>query len=176
MTSAVLKTKRGPEVGIGLGPGRATLDFCRTFSSLLAGYPEPVKLKLVAISAGCPADEPELEDLVRIAGQKNKHVILIARQCGICGRTRAQALRPRSPPAVRLAWAGLQSLTGANIVRWKHDILLDPLSAVVIIIALGSTKSYNLINPFTPHRGVSAGSNLRFDPFSVSRRFATRAS
>jgi hypothetical protein len=36
----------------------------------------------------------ELEDLVRIAGQKNKHVILIARQCGICGRTRAQALRP----------------------------------------------------------------------------------
>jgi hypothetical protein len=27
MTSAVLKTERGPEVGIGLGPGRATLDF-----------------------------------------------------------------------------------------------------------------------------------------------------
>ena len=36
----------------------------------------------------------ELEDLVRIAGQKNKHVILIARQCGICGRTRAKALQP----------------------------------------------------------------------------------
>ena len=90
----VLKTKRGPEVGIGLGPGRATLDFCRTFSSLLAGYSEPVKLKLVAISAGCPADERELEDLVRIAGQKNKHVILIARQCGMCERTRAEALRP----------------------------------------------------------------------------------
>jgi hypothetical protein len=34
-----------------------------------------------------------------------------------------------------------------------------------IIIALGSTKSYNLINPFTLHRGVSAGTNLRFDPF-----------
>ena len=211
LLAEVLKTKRGPEVGIGLGPGRATLDFCRTFSSLLAGYSEPVKLKLVAISAGCPADEPEyastsffnlfpahlvdskvglfaeslvtvkafaeiqgragvseafaaresidlvvtsmgdvqdkddllckfmrqssrqdfsrllsrecignvqyrpytakgpveenpgdlravtlyeLEDLVRIAGQKNKHVILIARQCGICGRTRAQALGP----------------------------------------------------------------------------------
>ena len=90
----MLKTKRGPEVGIGLGLGRATLDFCRTFSSLLAGYSEPVKLKLVAISAGCPADEPDLEDLVRIAGQKNKHVILIARQCGMCERTRAEALRP----------------------------------------------------------------------------------
>jgi len=36
----------------------------------------------------------ELEDLVRIAGQKNKHVILIARQCGMCERTRAEALRP----------------------------------------------------------------------------------
>jgi hypothetical protein len=36
----------------------------------------------------------ELEDLVRLAGQKNKHVILMARQCGICGRTRAEALRP----------------------------------------------------------------------------------
>ena len=36
----------------------------------------------------------ELEDLARIAGQKNKHVILIARQCGICGRTRAEALQP----------------------------------------------------------------------------------
>ena len=36
----------------------------------------------------------ELEDLVRLADQKNKHVILMARQCGICGRTRAEALRP----------------------------------------------------------------------------------
>ena len=36
----------------------------------------------------------ELEDLARVAGQKNKHVILIARQCGICGRTRAEALQP----------------------------------------------------------------------------------
>jgi hypothetical protein len=36
----------------------------------------------------------EPEDLARITGQKNKHVILIARQCGICRRTRAQTLRP----------------------------------------------------------------------------------
>jgi len=35
-----------------------------------------------------------LEDLVRVAGQKNKHVILMARQCAICGRSRAQALLP----------------------------------------------------------------------------------
>ena len=26
--------------------------------------------------------------------QKNRHVILMARQCGICGRSRAEALRP----------------------------------------------------------------------------------
>ena len=36
----------------------------------------------------------ELEDLVRIAGQKNKQVILIARQCGMYERTRAEAVRP----------------------------------------------------------------------------------
>jgi hypothetical protein len=212
LLAQVLENKRDANAGIGLGPGRATLDFCRAFSGLLAGYPEPVKLKLVAISAGCPANEPEfasisffnlfpphvvrskvglfaetlvhvedfdeiagragareafeakeqqtidlvvtsmgdlrdehdllctflrqsgqdvrgllrqggignvqyrpytakgplpekprdlravtlyeLEDLVRIAGQKNKHVILIARQCGMCCRTRAEALRP----------------------------------------------------------------------------------
>jgi DNA-binding transcriptional regulator LsrR (DeoR family) len=206
----ILKAKREPVVGLGLGPGRATLDFCRAFGRLLAGSPEAVKLRLVAISAGCPANAPEyasisffnlfpkhlvestvglfaetllplkdfeavkrragvkeafaardsidlivtsmgdirddddllsmflqqsgqnldrlraagwvgnvqyrpytstgpvkekptdlravtlfeLEDLVRIASQKNKHVVLIARQCGICGRTRAEALQP----------------------------------------------------------------------------------
>ena len=31
---------------------------------------------------------------MRIAGQKKKHVILIARQCGIWERTRGEALRP----------------------------------------------------------------------------------
>ena len=36
----------------------------------------------------------ELEDFVSIARTKNKHVVLIARQCGQCGRTRAPALRP----------------------------------------------------------------------------------
>ena len=39
----------------------------------------------------------ELDDLVRIADQKNKHVILIARQCGACKRTCAEALRPLRP-------------------------------------------------------------------------------
>ncbi len=31
---------------------------------------------------------------VQAANQKNRHVILMARQCGICGRSRAEALRP----------------------------------------------------------------------------------
>jgi hypothetical protein len=206
----IMRAKGKGEVGLGLGPGRATLDFCQEFRDLLRGYPEPVQLELVAISAGCPANAPEyasisffnlfpkhlvkskvglfaetlvrqkvfreiqqragvkeafaaaeridlvvtsmgdindehdllsmfsrqsgvdlaqlqasgcignvqyrpytqqgpiqekpgdlravtlfeLEDLVRIAGQKHKQVILMARQCGICGRTRAQALEP----------------------------------------------------------------------------------
>ena len=207
----IIRATNDPTVSVGLGPGRATLDFCRAFSGLLAGYPEPVKLRLVAISAGCPANAPEyssisffnlfpkrlvegrtvglfaetlvpqdafdrikerpgvkeafaeqkginlvvtsmgdvrdehdllmmfleqsppgkgrprtekwrgnvqyrpytadgpvvengkelravtifeLKDLVQAASEKNRHVILMARQCGICGRTRAQALRP----------------------------------------------------------------------------------
>ena len=36
----------------------------------------------------------ELKHLVQAASQKNWHVILMARQCGICGRSRAEALRP----------------------------------------------------------------------------------
>jgi hypothetical protein len=36
----------------------------------------------------------ELKHLVEAANQKNRHVILMARQCGICGRSRAEALRP----------------------------------------------------------------------------------
>ena len=209
--SEIIKATNDPVVSVGLGPGRGTLDFCRAFSSLLTGYPEPVKLQLVAMSAGCPANAPEyasisffnlfpkclvegrtvglfaetlvpqnafdeikqrpgvkeafaaqkginlvvtsmgdvrdkhdllmmfleqspsgkgrpqtdqwvgnvqyrpytangpvvekgkelravtifeLKDLVQAAGEKNRHVILMARQCGICGRTRAQALRP----------------------------------------------------------------------------------
>jgi len=206
----ITKHKKGQPVGLGLGPGRATLDFCRAFGTLLRECPDPAKLKFVAISAGCPANAPEyasisffnlfpphvvhskvglfaetlvpqkdfetikgrtgvkeafeardsidlvvtsmgdaqdkddllcmfleqsgadlaslraagwignvqyrpyttrgpvkekpndlravtlyeLEDLVRVADQKNKHVILLARQCGLCGRTHADALRP----------------------------------------------------------------------------------
>ena len=36
----------------------------------------------------------ELDELADMARTKNKHVVLIARQCGACGRTRGQALLP----------------------------------------------------------------------------------
>jgi DNA-binding transcriptional regulator LsrR (DeoR family) len=36
----------------------------------------------------------EIDDLVRLASQRHKHVILIARQCGMCGKSRARAVRP----------------------------------------------------------------------------------
>jgi DNA-binding transcriptional regulator LsrR (DeoR family) len=36
----------------------------------------------------------ELSDFVKLAHEEDKHVVLIARQCGVCGRTRAAALRP----------------------------------------------------------------------------------
>jgi hypothetical protein len=44
---------------IGLGPGRATLDFCRHFGRLLESEPSDLTLRLVAISAGAPARQPE---------------------------------------------------------------------------------------------------------------------
>jgi DNA-binding transcriptional regulator LsrR (DeoR family) len=49
----------GGTIGLGLGPGRATLDFSRAFSDRLRGDPSLPKLKLVAISAAGPARYPE---------------------------------------------------------------------------------------------------------------------
>ena len=46
---------RGKPVGLGLGPGRATLQFCRFLSSRLKFLDQELKLRLVAITAGCPA-------------------------------------------------------------------------------------------------------------------------
>jgi len=46
-------------VGLGLGPGRATLDFCKHLGEVLAAQSEYPKLRLVAITAGCPATLPE---------------------------------------------------------------------------------------------------------------------
>jgi DNA-binding transcriptional regulator LsrR (DeoR family) len=48
------REKGGKPVGLGLGPGRATLQFCRLLSPLLEGHHEELKLRLVAITAGCP--------------------------------------------------------------------------------------------------------------------------
>jgi hypothetical protein len=41
-------------VGLGLGPGRATLEFCRFLSVRLKLLDEDLRLRLVAITAGCP--------------------------------------------------------------------------------------------------------------------------
>ena len=209
----IARTKPGRPVGIGLGPGRATLEFCRVLSPQLRMHDRSLKLQLVAITAGCPAtllenapisflnlfpehlvqrklglfaetlvrvgafkglaghtgvkeafaakadidlvvtamgdfNDPDdllsifledsgqdlealrrrgwvgnvqyrpftakgpapekprdlravtvfdLQDLVKMAGKRDKEVILMARQCALCGRTRAQALRPLRP-------------------------------------------------------------------------------
>jgi DNA-binding transcriptional regulator LsrR (DeoR family) len=188
----IAKTGRAKPVGLGLGPGRATLEFCRFLSDRLQVHHKALKLQLVAITAGCPvtmlqyapisflnlfpehlverklgmfaeplvaagrfkelcdhpgvrdafaakkdidvvvtdsgqdlsalrgrgwlgnvqyrpftADGPvkeapkelravtvfELEDLVDLAEKRPREVILMVRQCGLCGRARAGALR-----------------------------------------------------------------------------------
>jgi hypothetical protein len=49
------KARGGKPVGLGLGPGRATLDFCRFLSAALKHLAQDLRLRLVAITAGCPA-------------------------------------------------------------------------------------------------------------------------
>ena len=51
----IAKAKGGKPVGIGLGPGRATLEFCGFLNDRLKLLDEELKLRLVAITAGCPA-------------------------------------------------------------------------------------------------------------------------
>ena len=50
----IARTKGSQPVGIGLGPGRATLEFCRILSERLEAHHEQLRLRLVAITAGCP--------------------------------------------------------------------------------------------------------------------------
>lgn len=58
-----LHAKLGGIIGVGLGPGRATLDFSHAFSSCLRQNPSLPKLKLVAITAGGPARYPEFASI-----------------------------------------------------------------------------------------------------------------
>src|ERR1017187_9910855 len=51
----IAKAKNGEPVGLGLGPGRATLEFCRLLNDRLKFVRQGLKLRLVAITAGCPA-------------------------------------------------------------------------------------------------------------------------
>ncbi len=53
----------GKEIGLGLGPGRATLDFSRYFSRLLEFNTGVRPIRLYAISAGCPAEYPEYSSI-----------------------------------------------------------------------------------------------------------------
>jgi DNA-binding transcriptional regulator LsrR (DeoR family) len=53
----------GGTVGLGLGPGRATLDFTRAFSNHLRNDPSLPKLNLVAISSASPARCPEYSSI-----------------------------------------------------------------------------------------------------------------
>jgi hypothetical protein len=51
--------KRENAIRLGLGPGRAALDFARAFSRLMVADTDPIPFELIAITAGAPADEPE---------------------------------------------------------------------------------------------------------------------
>lgn len=49
----------------------------------------------------------ELEDFVQMSATRNKHVILIARSCGLCGITKADSLRPLLTQEKLRVWSEL---------------------------------------------------------------------
>jgi DNA-binding transcriptional regulator LsrR (DeoR family) len=53
------KKPPGAAVGIGLGPGRAALDFAIQFARLLDAHDDPIRLSLFALTAGGIAGHPE---------------------------------------------------------------------------------------------------------------------
>lgn len=55
----VQRTNPKRPVTLGLGPGRATLDFSRELGLLIRSANQPVRIRLVAISAGCPPHQPQ---------------------------------------------------------------------------------------------------------------------
>jgi hypothetical protein len=55
-----VRKKENKIVSIGLGPGRGTLDVCRHLGPLLQVDSSDLRLRLVAISAGAPALQPEI--------------------------------------------------------------------------------------------------------------------
>jgi hypothetical protein len=63
----------------------------------------------------------ELEQFRDIARTKGKHVILIARQCGKCGMTRARALRPLMEVESMKLWSKIvmDAATARELLRDK---------------------------------------------------------
>ncbi|HEX9047109.1 MAG TPA: hypothetical protein VF988_08780 [Verrucomicrobiae bacterium] len=55
----IASSRASKTVGLGLGPGRATLDFCKFLGEKIKSTPLFPKLRLVSISAGCPANMPD---------------------------------------------------------------------------------------------------------------------
>lgn len=52
-------TRHEKSIGLGLGPGHATLDFCKSLSSLIRNEIDIPRISLYAISTGSPIDQPE---------------------------------------------------------------------------------------------------------------------
>jgi DNA-binding transcriptional regulator LsrR (DeoR family) len=58
----------------------------------------------------------EIEDFVQLAAQKNKHVVLLARSCSLCGGPRVNALRPLLEVRNLRVWSEL--VIDLNVARW----------------------------------------------------------
>ncbi len=64
----------------------------------------------------------ELEDLVALAAKPNKHVVLVVAPCGICNKSKGEALRPLMSNRVLKLWSDVfMDLTTAQSLLPKED-------------------------------------------------------
>jgi DNA-binding transcriptional regulator LsrR (DeoR family) len=122
-----LHSKSQQPVGLGLGPGRATLDFSSHLSRELSEDTSSLKLNLVAISAGCPAESPQYSSISFFNLFPPSR---IAQKIGLFAETLVQnshfdAIKGR--PGVKEAFEAKKAIsivvTSMGDAKDKHDLL-----------------------------------------------------
>lgn len=145
-------------VGLGLGPGRATLDFCRHFSRRVNTDSFFPKLRLIAISAGCPAKSPDY------ASSSFFHLFAddkVKEKIGLFAETR---VRVRDFPRVKTISGVREAFEASNQID-------------VVVTSMGDfSDDHDLLTQFLSDAGMTASKliarkwvgNVQYRPYSAS--------
>lgn len=85
----------------------------------------------------------ELDNFYTMAREKKRDVVLIARQCGVCGKSRARALRPLLPVPKLKVWSKLV----LDVATARDLLSAEPVDAQ---IAQAAAKKVGLLNLLSP--------------------------